>query len=42
MQADLETLKDESLDHIARRMDDVLPPAGPWPRGPKSARSKMA
>ncbi len=23
MQADLETLKDESLDHIARRMDDV-------------------
>src|SRR5262249_9557341 len=23
MQADLETLKDESLDHIARRMDDI-------------------
>ena len=38
MQADLEALKDESLDHIARRMDDIrrrldLGRAGPKVRG---------
>lgn len=35
MQADLETLKDDSLDHIARRMDDIRRRLGLGRAGPK-------
>ena len=40
MQADLDALKDESLDHIARRMDDIRRRLDLGRAGPEGARSR--